>query len=335
MMSSKLINNSKAEKRFLFLENSITSCYTLQDIADLNNVRIVQWKKVTKNWLVNLLFNIHHSGRIAKQVELPFKGIWNGFLFGKLRRQFVPDYIIFTSSWYNESLITYFRKIFKNSKLILRFSDRVSNSYGKDSYLKIQSAKQRFDGVIVYNHEDANEFDCVYHSVGYSLVREGLLKPCKQYDVVFIGAAKGRMNKIREAYCLFKEAGLRCFFYVILAPKSDIRDDGIIYADKVMPFLDYLSYEVNAKCLFEIVQEGTSGRTFRLMESIIYNKLLITNCTEIKETPYYNKEYVFLYNDVCDIDPSFVSKPRGSINYHYRNDFSPKNFMTFVENTWR
>lgn len=333
-MCSK-INDIELTKRFLFLENSYMSYYTLQDIADRDDVRIVHWKSVTRNRFVNFLFNIHHSGRIAKCIKLPFKGLWNKIIFGKLLRSFTPDYIIFTPSWYSDDLIEFFRKSTKNSKLILRFTDRVSNSFGEDSSSRIKRAKQGFDGIVVYNHEDACEFDCVYHSVGYSKVETDSLKPCMHYDVVFIGAAKGRMAKIREAYMKFMDAGLSCFFYVILAPKSEIRDDGIIYSDIIMPFLDYLSYEANAKCLFEIVQEGTSGRTYRLMESIIYNKLLITNCTEIKETSYYDKEFVQLFNEVSEIDPYFVSKQRRDVDYHYKDDFSPKHFMEFVENTWR
>ena len=311
------------------------SYYTLHDIADAENVRIIHWKRVTQNPVINKIFNIHHSGKISRYVNLPFKSAWNHIIFGKLLRSFNPDYIIFTTSWHSESLIRYFRKYYRNSKLILRFSDKVSNSsFGENSHHKIQNAKDLYDGIVVYNHEDAQIFDCLYHSVGYSKVNLSLLKPCKKYDVVFIGAAKGRMKKIREAYLKFTKAGLSCFFYVILAPKSEIKNDGIIYANKVMPFLDYLSYEVNAKCLFEIVQTGTSGRTYRLMESIIYNKLLITNCTEIAETPYYIKEFVQLYNDVSDIDPDFVKKQK-DVDFHYSGEFSPKCFMQFVENAWK
>ena len=329
------IKLTDTEKKFLFLENSYMSFYTLKDIENLDNVRIVHWKRATKYGFINLLFNLHHSGKISKYIKLPFKNIWNSCIFGRIIREFSPDYIIFTPSWYSDGLVNYFRSHLKHCRIILRFSDKVSNSYGKNSLSKIQMAKLIFDGVIVYNHEDANTYNCIYHSVGYSKINIDQLKPCRQYDVVFIGAAKGRMAKIREAYMLFNKAGLSCFFYVILAPKHEIRDDGIIYSDKTMPFLDYLSYEANAKCLFELVQEGSSGRTYRLMESIIYNKLLITNCTEIQETPYFNQEYVQLFDNVASIDPAFVYKQRDIVDYQYEGDFSPKCFMAFVEDTWQ
>lgn len=318
-------------KNFLFLENSYMSHYTLQDIENLDNVRIVHWKSVTSNRFLNLLFNIHNSGKISKYIHLPFKSLWYKLVFNKILKTFSPDYIIFTSSWNTNQLIQFFRSKSKNSKLVLRFSDRVSNSYKEQSQSMIQKAKTLYDAIIVYSHEDASEFNCIYHSVGYSKVDNKYLKSCKGYDVVFIGAAKGRIDKIREAYHIFKNAGLSCFFYVTLVPKSERCDDGIIYADNGMSFIDYLSYETAAKCLFELVQEGSTGRTYRLMESIIYNKLLITNCKEIKETPYYNENYVQLIDKVSDINPAFVSQQRGKIEYNYKGEFSPKRFMKFIE----
>ena len=210
----------------------------------------------------------------------------------------------------------------------------VTKELGTSNRDVIERIGNRYDGVLVYSLEDAVNYGFTYHPVGYSAINKSLLKPCKSYDVVFIGAEKGRLDKIRQAYNLFVSAGLSCFFYVILVKEEDRMDDGIIYADKVMSFVEYLSYEVAAKCLFEIVQDGSSGRTYRMMESIIYNKLLITNCKEITSTDYYNTEYVHLYDDVVDIDPSFVKKSPCSIDYHYKGDFSPARVLEFIESKW-
>lgn len=198
----------------------------------------------------------------------------------------------------------------------------------------IERIGRRYDGVLVYSQEDAEKYGFTYHSVGYSAINEKFIKPYKSYDVVFVGAEKGRIEKIRQAYNKFKEAGLSCFFYVIMVKEEDRKNDGIIYGDKVLSFCDYLSYEIAAKCLFEIVQDGSSGRTYRMMEAIMYNKLLITNCTEITHTDYYNPEYVQLYNDVSEIDPTFVSNSSVTVDYQYKGDFSPRRVLEFIERTW-
>lgn len=311
------------------------SFYTLNEIEHLDNVVIIHSKRVSGNKVLNLLFNIHNSGIIQKYVDLPFKRVWDTVLFGKLLKTFVPDYIVFTTSWHSDHLVNYFRTHCRNSKLLYRFSDRVSNGIGDNVDSYVERIRTQFDGVLVYSQEDAEKYGFAYHSVGYSIVDRTLIKPCIQYDVVFIGAEKGRLDKIRRAFQIFKKAGLSCFFYVIMVKKEDRQDDGIIYGDDVMSFRDYLSYEISAKCLFEIVQEGSSGRTFRMMESIMYNKLLITNCREITHTDYYLPEYVQLYSDVSEIDPAFVVNYPDRIDYHYKGDFSPSKVLEFIEKSWQ
>ena len=277
-----------ASKKFLLLQSNVITAYTLGDIEHQDNVVLFHRKKVSDNKLLNLLYIVHNSGKIAEHIQLPFKGVWDKILFNKMLKSFVPDYIIITTSWYSDHLIAFFRTQCPRTKIIFRFTDTVANGLGGKENELIQKMEKQLDGVLVYSKEDAEKYGFCYHSVGYSAVNPAILKHCPQYDVVFIGASKGRMDKIRHAYNTFVSEGLSCFFYVILVDEKDRKNDGIIYGDSVMPFLDYLAYEINAKCLFELVQEGSTGRTFRLMESIIYNKLLITNCEEIKNTDYYN-----------------------------------------------
>lgn len=321
-------------KKFLLLQSNHMSVYSLDEIEHLDNVVIFHHKKVSPNRLINLLFNIHNSAKIQRFVNIPFKGFWDKIVFNKLLKRFVPDYIVFTTSWYSDHLLSYFRIKCKGSKLILRFSDLVSKGFSNISPKFLEKIKSQFDGVLVYSQEDASKYGFTYHSVGYSAIKKSYLKQVPQYDVVFIGAEKGRIEKIRQAHALFSAAGLSCFFYVIMVQEQDRKNDGIIYADKVMPFNEYLSYEISAKCLFELVQDGSSGRTYRMMEAIIYNKLLITNCQEIVHTNYYKKEYVQLYNDLSEINPSFIGNAPEHIDYCYKGDFSPIHVLDFIAAKW-
>lgn len=324
-----------ARKKFLLLQSNPMFLNTLDDISQDVDVIIFHKKRVSKNKLINLLFNIHNSGKIQRYLELPFKGIWDRFLFDDLLETFSPDYIIFTVSWYSDHLLHYFRKRCKNSKIIFRFTDTIANGLGDNYTSKIKRIGEQYDGVLVYNQEDAEQFGFTYHSVGYSVVNKERLIPKRGYDVIFVGAEKGRIDKIQEAYHKFISAGLSCFFYVTMVKKSDRKNDGIIYADRGISFIEYLSYVYTAKCLFELVQDGSTGRTFRMMEAIMYNKLLVTNCSEISETAYYNPRYVQLFKDVSEIDASFVKDAPEVVDYHYGGDFSPKTVLKFIESTWK
>lgn len=321
------------QKKFLLLQSNPMFQYTLGDIENTDNVVIFHKKRVSENTWTNFLFNLHNSGKIQKYVELPFKGYWDKRLFDDLLDTFTPDYIVFTVSWYSDHLVRYFREKCKDSKLIFRFTDKISNGLGNNYAQIIERIKLQFDGVLVYSQEDARQYGFTYHSVGYSVYKECLSEK-KPYDVIFVGADKGRIEKIRQAYNIFKSSGLSCFFYVTQVKQVDRKDDGMVYADKPLSFCDYMSYVKSSKCLFELIQEGSSGRTFRMMESIMYNKLLITNCTEIEMSGYYNPEYVLLYKDVADINPSFVVHAPSSVDFHYCGDFSPRRVLVFMSHNW-
>lgn len=307
--------------------------FTLGDIEQRKDVIIYHKKFVSNDKLINLLFNIHYSGKIQKYVELPFKGLWDKLLFDNSLKSFTPDYIVFTISWYSDHLVRYFREKCKNSKLIFRFTDKISNGLGRNYAELIERIKVQFDGVLVYSQEDALQYGFTYHSVGYS-VYNNILPKKQSYDVIFVGADKGRIEKIRQAYNIFKSAGLSCFFYVTQVKPEDRKDDGMVYADKPLPFCEYISYVRSSRCLFELVQEGSSGRTFRMMEAIMYNKLLVTNCTEIETSGYNNSKYVKLFKDVNEIDASFVANAPSSIDFHYRGDFSPERVLDFIAHNW-
>ena len=71
-------------KKFLLLENNYMAFHTLQDVEELETVSIFHRKKVSNNKIINLLFNIHNSGKIEKYVTLPFRSIWDNILYLQL-----------------------------------------------------------------------------------------------------------------------------------------------------------------------------------------------------------------------------------------------------------
>lgn len=321
-------------KKFLLLQSNPIFYYTLDDLKNKDNVIIIHKKRVSNNRWKNLLFNIHYSGKLQKYIELPFKSIWDYLLFDNLLKSFMPDYILFTTSWYSDHLVAYFRTNCKSSKLVFRFTDKISNSLGKNYDTMIGKIKSQFDGVLVYSKEDASRYGLTYHSVGYSIFRNLSINPRMKYDVVFVGAEKGRIDKIRQAYNIFSSVGLNCFFYVTMVKPTDRKDDGIIYADKGLSFTEYLTVVLSSRCLFELVQEGSSGRTFRMMEAIMYNKMLVTNCTEIFKTEYFMPDYIQIFRDVAEINPKFVVNYPAVINYNYKGDFSPERVLDFISRVW-
>ena len=242
-----------------------------------------------------------------------------------------PLCIVISPPWYNKHLIKYLRNEYKGCKIIINFHDTVKNSIERNPLLSLDAIKSEFDCAVVYNPEDSKEYGFPLCHEGYTPIPVKELEVYPKCDVVFIGAAKDRLNIVRKLYRRFTDAGLNCFFYITEAPQNERLDDGIIYADKPMPFTEYLAREASANCLLEILQKGSTGKTYRMIEAIIYNKKLITNCPEIKNSKYYNQDYVIYFEDEDAVSPEFIKMDVGEIDYKYSGDFSRKAFFEFID----
>ncbi len=320
-------------KKYLILTASAMSDYILRDLENCSNVQIVNRCHAFSNPLANRLFRLHTALQLNKKIRMPFKKIWYRALLKPYFTAEKPDFVIMAYPWYDRGLLSYIRKQAPKAKILLQCTDKVDVEIKIGVGLSLEAIRKNLDGVTVYNPLDAQKYGFPFHSVGYSKVDPQELPQYTPCDVVFIGAAKNRLEDIRAAYEKFRNAGLSCYFYVTGVPKKQRREDGILYADKAMPFREYLAREISAKCLFELLQEGSTGRTYRLMEAIVYNKMLITNCPEILQMSYFDPAYVQYFQDVREINPEMV-KQDIVVDYNYQGEFSAVHYLEFIDKTF-
>jgi 1,5-rhamnosyltransferase len=69
-------------------------------------------------------------------------------------------------------------------------------------------------------------------------------------------------------------------------------------------YTENLENVIASRCLVDIVKEGQSGLTMRVLEAALYQKKLITNNWTILDTDLYHKNNVFIldYDNLDDID---------------------------------
>lgn len=316
---------------YLFLVSDYMAEYTMRELDSLDCAEKLNKSHLSENKLVDFIFRAYLSVGANRLFSLPFKKFIYNCIFKTAFKENKPLCIVIAPPWYDKQLIKYLKKKYPDCKLIIHFHDTVSNSLKRNRRLSLDIVKNDFDKAIVYNPDDAKNHGFLLHSVGYTPLPQKELKAFPHSDVVFIGAAKDRLPLIRRLYRRFSEAGLKCDFYVTEVPKNERLNDGIIYGDKPLPFTEYLAREAASDCLLEILQKGSTGRTYRMIEAIIYNKKLITNCPEIKETPYYNEDFVCFFNDESEISAEFVKRDDCQVDYHYCGDFSHRTFIEFIE----
>lgn len=125
-----------------------------------------------------------------------------------------------------------------------------------------------------------------------------------EYDVLFIGLDKGRQNLLEDISKRINGKGLKAYINIIPDKNNKI------------PYSEYLKFVSKSKVILDIVADGQSGLTVRVMESIFHEKKLITTDETIINHDFYREENIFIWgqDNVEDlkrfIDTPFTPLPK-------------------------
>lgn len=309
-------------------------CIARRDFEMLSNVKIRTGGLAKGGRIAQKAFQIHRNGRLNAKVTMPFQSIWNKKYVGELNFfENKPICFLFgcgTEQAWRMRLIPYLRKTYPDCRIALLIRDRIAILKRNNPHFNLESAKKTFDRIYTISAVEAEKFDlrlapvmCSRHPVS---VAENDLKS----DVVFIGKAKDRTDTICRAYQKFTEAGLLCDF--LLVGDAGLTDvpKGLSVSSGIVPYSEMLRRTVNARCVFEVTQKGIGSMTSRFLEALCYNKLLISDNQDLVNTKFYDPTYIQLFEDVEDIDVSFVKRDV-TVDYGYKDEYSPIRLLEYID----
>ena len=214
---------------------------------------------------------------------LPFHQIWYGDIKNKVCN---ADIIIVHMSYLTLRLCEYINKCNPNAKVIAWWWNKIIDSE-KPSLQKGKYDAWSFD---ICDCERYNlKFNHQYYFKSFIIPNQK-----KEWDIYFCGSDSGRGNEIVRLYNVSKKMGLTVKFQVVF-PQSRIVPNEI-----VSEYVDYKEIRQNiskSNAVLEIVRDGQSGPTLRMMEAIYFQKKLITNNTAIKDEEFYDESRIFLYTE--------------------------------------
>ena len=147
-------------------------------------------------------------------------------------------------------------------------------------------------------------------------------------DVLFVGADKGRGEEIVKIYERLTAKGVLCDFTLVGSKDPSKLPKEI--NTKTIPYDTVIKKVNSTKVILEMVADHSRMPSLRMDEAIVYNKHLVTNNNTVVNNPYYNKDYIHIFDtlsDIIDIDISALPEP----DFNYNNDFSPTFFLKRIE----
>lgn len=314
--------------------------FTKYQLADILNRKDVCWKPGVSSTIghaYKLLHKIHFSERINQRVHLPGKYIWykayscNSFAYDK------PICFVFFGSCENsrlikEGYIKYLRKKYSDAKFVYFLMDRMALKFETDCYFDLDLIKGECDFIGTINPKDAEKYNILFYTGLLSKLDCSYIEKDFHPEILFVGLMKDRLNTLYSIFERAESEGLKCSFYITgVPPEKQKYKDKIVY-NQEMDYHEMVQKSVNAKCLLELAHRDTLAYTSRFAEAVMYNKRLLTNLPTVKNSPYYDKKNIQIFSNSDEIDFEFIKSDEVP-NYKYRGEFSPNNFLDWIEDT--
>lgn len=320
------------EIEFILIDTGSESNRTMMsDVGKMKNgIQITDVYSI-KNPLLHSFMKAHFSYSINCKVILPGKKIWDRFsvLNNLTIHKNKEYYVIVVNNAIHKCSIKTLNQMQKCENIHLI-------SLLLDSFEKLPKNVQKmlksthFDLIYSFQKSDCEKYGFLFTNQIYSRAELPVYAQNPTNDVYFIGADKGRIEKIYEAYKYLTSNRFLCNFTVVVASERkeayQKKYPGLNLVTNRIGYYEILSEIANCKCILELCQEGQDGLTMRFYEAVFYNRKLITNNTTALTHECYNPAYMNVINSILDINLDMLRNPN-PVNYYYDDKMSPVHFV--------
>ncbi len=317
------------KRKFVFIVSTLVTAFLGSDLKSDNNVTIIDsYLKPPRNHILKIIQKAHTTNKINRKVGLPFRNIWKSSLRTIKWEKDIEYYIFFHGAILKTIDLEYIRSLKKNYKVkyILLLLDAWDSDTSKCA--KFFTEHLGFDYIFSFDPRDVKRNGFLYTNVPYSVISPEISNTV-EYDVCLIAWARGRIQKFLSVFKYLTANKISVHYRLSgIKNKEQLYKDKIIY-NEYLPYSDAIEETKKCNCILEVLMEGQTGATLRYYEAICYNKKLLTNNKEVVNLPFYNPEYIHIFEKPEDIDCDWVKK-RISVDYGYDGRFSLSRLMDRV-----
>lgn len=179
-----------------------------------------------------------------------------------------------------------------------------------------------------FDFEDHKKWGCQYISTFHTPIKQRK-DSTPLFDIFFIGKNKGRFKVIKNLETKFSKIGLKCKFLYV--------SKWHIFSKKHTPHIPYteaLALMFSSQAILDITQDGQMGLTQRVMESIFYEKKLITNNIYLKQYKIYNKNNIYILSEHNDYGSllKFLTTPYAKLDDSLVEWYTPEHWLERILN---
>ncbi len=311
--------------QFIFVNDISRLNVIFEDLRHDKRVTVLDGPcKPLQNRFLLFLRKIHTNRNINSIINLPFKGIWSCSLKSINWNKETRYYVIFNNASIYPIKVDYLKKLQNeyDIKYVMVMNDHWLSPYAEPARSYISNIT--FEYIFTIDNKDAEERNFIFSDAHYSIT----YKPKESrvcYDICFAGMNKGRLDLLYEIYDGIQSNSLSSLYRIVHVKKSQQKYDGIIY-NCFITYEEIVKEALKSNVIMEVLFPGQTGATMRYYEAVCYNKKLLTNNKNVVNLPFYNPNYIHVFEKPEDIDWKWV-KERIPVDYHYDGRFSPTHLI--------
>lgn len=249
------------------------------------------------------------------------------FSFGKWKYSFdTYNYIILFDSIYCKQLGKYLSKKARNKSFLYSWN---SSIYKGEKDILIEAKK--YFKVYSFDKKDCQKYGLRYAPMVYSTdaINSEYLKI--EYDIVFVGKDKGRVDYLYSLYKQFKMQNLKCYFYILGSPKPKYECEDFVFSSQYLSYKENITLLKKSKAVLDIQQEGQEGLTLRIVEALFYGKKIITSKSDIYKYDLYSPNNIFILNsDLVTNITNFLNQPMDIVPKQVLNNYDLKHWINNI-----
>ncbi|HHL2825690.1 TPA: lipopolysaccharide biosynthesis protein [Citrobacter murliniae] len=296
------------------------------------NIYFINWKADYEVRMINYLkeyysiFSVYVPERYVwfdKQLKkLGLKSCWLGKLFIKkyLRDLQPQDVVIFNDSLLNKGINQYVIDA-ANCHRVLLLRNSVDEEY-------INKNCSSFDLIYDFeckkiNNEKIKHLE-QFFPIGFEELGKFKSVAAKKNKPVFffLGREKGRFDTISKLADNLIERGFIVDFNIVKDKKTTLSSKYFI--DKPLSYKENIKRSLLSDVIIDITQESQSGWTLRVLESLYFNKKIITNNVNVLKSSIYSPQRFFILDyDGWDKLDNFINSPVAPVDETILRTFSP------------
>lgn len=303
--------------------DSCYSGYKNDNVIYINDRIPMKVSNKAVDFIIRCWFSVRDKRRLVRQ--LPFRQLW--FRFSSFCKQVSEeDHIIFIIYDHNrisldKKYIKWLREKYKDCSVSYVFTNIASKS-GAGDYGMITELNSFYDHVFAFDEQDSQKYGFEYNYLIYAPKMDNYKRQI-DYDCLFVGNAKERLDLLHSIYKKVASLGLRpCFYINGVSEELQLKDSDIVYNQRI-PYSKTLELLLKSKCIIDVLQDDSTGVTLRVCESVVWNKLIITDNKNLINEEFYSTNNICVIQSPDDIRKSFFDNTLNA-DHKFAYLFSPE-----------